>query len=257
MPTSFHLAQGFTAAALIATGLPCILGCQKDDEPTTQTIVVYVDTMIVPPGAVADVDGNIYSTTTIGSQRWMAENLRASHYRNGDPIPYVPDDAQWTSLTTGAWTNYNTDAAYDGLYGKLYNWYTLMDPRNVCPSGWHVPSDSEWMELEQILGVPVDALDNTGPRGISANAGGQLKSLLLWDDPNTGATDLFEFSAFPGGQRTLSGGSGDVGAKGFWWTTSEFNGSQGMLRSLASNNAGIYRFSTPKVVGASIRCVED
>lgn len=257
MHMSTHLAQHPAAAILFTTIVLCILGCKKDDdEPTTQTIVVYVDTVSVPPNAVADVDGNIYPTTLIGTQRWMAENLRTSHYANGDPIPYVPT-TQWSLQTNGAWTNYDTDASYDDLYGKLYNWYTVVDPLNACPEGWHVPSDLDWMELEESLGVPVADLDNTGPRGAAANAGGRLKAQSLWESPNTGANDSSAFSAFPGGDRSSNGSFVNVGVKGYWWSTSEFNTVQGWQRSLTYDNAGVYRQSSLKVVGASIRCVQD
>ncbi|MEO8587750.1 MAG: fibrobacter succinogenes major paralogous domain-containing protein [Flavobacteriales bacterium] len=243
---------------LFAQGLLSLPGCQKDDQPPTQqTIVLHIDTVLVPPNAVADVSGNIYSTIHIGSQRWMAGNLRTSHYSNGDPIPYVPDGTEWTSLTTGAWSNYDCDAAYDVLYGKLYNWYTVSDSRNVCPAGWHVPTDADWMEMEQVLGVTVSDLDNTGSRGVAANAGGQMKADGLWNSPNTGATDSSGYSAFPSGQRSLGGIFNNIGTKGHWWSISEYDTDMGWLRELSYNNAGIYRLYNYKTLGLSIRCVED
>ena len=234
------------------------VSCKKDDDGSmTQTIVIYVDSTVVPPDAVMDVDGHVYSTTVIGTQRWMAANLRTSHYANGDPIPYAPDGTEWGGLTTAAWVNYDVDASYDQIYGKLYNWYTVSDPRNVCPSSWHVPSDEDWFELEQTLGVPVADLDNTGPRGEAANSGGRLKSEVLWESPNTGANDSSAFSAFPGGVRANNGTFINLGLKGSWWSTSEFNSSMGWQRKLTNDNAGIDRLGALKSAGASIRCVED
>lgn len=248
----------FPNVVLIVLGLFCIPGCRKDDEdPVTQTVLVVVDTVAVHPDEVADVDGNIYSTTVIGSQRWMAENLRTVHYSNGDPIPYVPSGTQWANLSTGAWSIYDSDASYDVFYGKLYNWYTVSDSRNVCPAGWHVPADADWMELEQTLGVPVSDLDLIGLRGAAANVGGQLKANLLWDSPNTGANDNSGFSAYPGGNRTVNGAFGSIGDIGYWWSASEQDIDLAWLRQLWWSSAGIYRASSSKEIGGSVRCVED
>lgn len=258
-------------SALIAL---CLLGsssCKKDDEePNTQsansvdtlfvydTVIVIVDTVAIPPNSVVDVDGNVYPTTVIGDKRWMAENLRTGNYSNGDPIPYIPDGTQWASLTSGAWSNYDSDAAYDLQYGKLYNWYTVVDPRNVCPAGWHVPSDEDWMDLEQTLGVPISDLDLTGSRGLASNAGGHMKALSLWNSPNAGADDSSGFSGYPGGLRPYNGGAfGNLAISGYWWSTSEMNAEHGWLRNLSWNNPGIFRGSNFKGTGASIRCVQD
>lgn len=243
---------------ILVLGLLSILGCKKDDDaPATQTIVIHVDSTIVPADAVADVGGNIYSTVVIGNQRWMAENLRTSHYANGDPIPYVPDAVQWAGLDSGAWTNYDNDAGYDEIHGKLYNWYTVLDARNVCPSGWHVPTDAEWQELEQHLGMSVTELQAEGTRGETANVGGQLKAQSLWVGPNTGATNASHFSALPGGRRSSVGAFSTIGTSGMWWTASEYSDAQAWRRILTNNSAGISRDDNSKQNGASIRCVQD
>jgi uncharacterized protein (TIGR02145 family) len=218
--------------------------------------VVYVDSTDVPADAVADVDGNIYSTVVIGNQRWMAENLRTSHYTNGDPIPYVPD-AQWSLQSGGAWTNYDTDASYDELFGKLYNWYTVVDPRNVCPNGWHVPTDSDWMDLEAALGMPLSELGQYGWRGSDADIGGHLKAVTYWNTPNTGADDSSGFSAYPGGMRLFNGTFLDVGSKGVWWSSSEYSPGLAWLRELNSVNTGVSRQYHFDAQGCSIRCVHD
>ena len=96
-----------------------------------------------PNNTVTDIDGNVYNTVTIGTQVWMKENLKVSKYRNGDPIPTNLTDAAWGAATTGAYSIYNNDAANNTTYGKLYNWYAVVDSRNLCPVGWHVPSDAE------------------------------------------------------------------------------------------------------------------
>ena len=110
-------------------------------------------------GSVTDIDGNTYRTIVIGEQEWMAENLMVEHYANGDWIPNVTNDAQWGNLSTGAWCYYNNDPQFECPYGKLYNWYTVADPRNVCPTGWHVPTDAEYTILTNYLG-------GAGPVGV-------------------------------------------------------------------------------------------
>jgi uncharacterized protein (TIGR02145 family) len=265
MRTNCTIHQQLAVAVGLIIVIFCLAGCQKDEEPappvqTTVLIadtVIFVDTVAVPPDAVADVEGTIYPTVVINSQRWMAENLRTHHYSNGDPVPYVPDLTQWAGLTTGAWSHYDADAAYDGLFGKLYNWYAVNDPRNVCPTGWHVPTDEDWMDLEEAMGVPVPDLDNNGMRGAAANAGGQLKATALWTSPNLGANDSIGFSAYPGGFRSTSGTFGELQYRGYWWSASEQSATDAWMRGLWWNDTGIYRVYVPKTTGGSVRCVED
>ena len=105
-------------------------------------------TLAQTPGVgVTDFDGNNYTTVIIGNQEWIGENLRASHYSNGEIISNITNINQWSNLTTGAWAHYNNDIQFENPYGKLYNWYAVVDTRNICPSGWHVPSDNDWNEL--------------------------------------------------------------------------------------------------------------
>lgn len=251
--------KGSILPALAALASLNMLSCQKGNDAAapSQTVYIYVDSTQLPANAVADVDGNVYSTVTIGSQRWMAENLRTNHYTNGDLVPYRPDNTEWAGLPTGAWTNYDTDAAYDGQYGKLYNWYTVVDPRNVCPSGWHVPSDSDWMELESSLGLPLTDLDLYGDRGSVVNVGGQLKSTAFWSSPNTGANDSSGFSGYPGGTRLAQGTFNSVSTMAIWWSASEHDTTVAWLRELLTSSAGVSRLYHFKTQGCSIRCVED
>ena len=216
-------------------------GSQCDGEPT-----------------VTDIDGNTYPVVTIGSQCWMAANLRVSRYRNGDTIPNVTDNTAWIQLGTGAWCNYQNNADYDTTYGKHYNWYAAMDPRGVCPEGWHVPADAEWKQLESALGVPPELLDNIGFRGGAQNAGGKLKATTLWLTPNTGATNSTGFSALPGGLRHVdTGGFYYLGWGGDWWSATEYGTNGAWRRNLYFTDGGIFRDANHKSYGFCVRCLRD
>ncbi|MFN5628176.1 MAG: fibrobacter succinogenes major paralogous domain-containing protein [Bacteroidota bacterium] len=153
-------------------------------------------------GSITDQDGNVYKTIVIGTQEWMAENLKSSHYLNGDLIPWVTNEATWGALTTGAACWYNNDSiTYNCPYGRLYNWYAVTDTRNVCPTGWHVPSDAEWTTL-------INHIDTNAVGGSNNNtAGGKMKSTgtQYWPSPNTDATNESGFSGLPGGGRSSNG----------------------------------------------------
>jgi uncharacterized protein (TIGR02145 family) len=122
---------------------------------------------------VIDIDGNTYQAIKIGDQWWMAENLKVTHYRNGDPIPNVTDSTEWSNLATEAYCVYENDESIAETYGYLYNWYVVNDSRNIAPEGWHVPTDEEWKELEMFLGMSQSEANGTGWRG--TDEGGKLK----------------------------------------------------------------------------------
>jgi uncharacterized protein (TIGR02145 family) len=196
-------------------------------------------------GSVSDIDGNTYATIQIGKQVWMAENLRTARYRNGDPIPNVTGDRKWKGLSSGAWCHFRNDQKYELPYGKLYNWYAVVDRRGICPRGWHVPSDAEWTILINHLGG-----ENM--------AGGKLKSRTLWDAPNTGATNGSGFTGHPGGYR--SDGNGFflyLGRYGYWWSASEIGTEYAWFRFLNYYNEGVSRYSNVKRNGFCLRCVRD
>ncbi len=196
-----------------------------------------------PPncGTVTDFDGNVYQTVTIGEQVWMAENLKATHYRNGDPIPNVADFSEWVWLTTGAYCEYISVATY----GRLYNWYAVDDSRGLAPEGWHVPTDAEWQTLVDYLGG-------------GSVAGGKMKETgtTHWNSPNTGATNESGFSALPGGFRGGGIFTG-IGDNALFWSSSEANSSDAWYRYLNSFSSEIDRNDTGKPSGFSVRCVKD
>jgi uncharacterized protein (TIGR02145 family) len=192
-----------------------------------------------------DVDNNDYATVQIGTQTWMAENLKASKYRNGDPIPTGFSDSQWGAATTGACAIYDTNAANNTTYGKLYNWYAVTDSRNLCPAGWHVPSDAEWTALENFLGEPTVA-------------GGKLKSQSdMWNPPNIGATNESGFSALPVGFREPTGIY--IGRRELtnFWISTQVNAISARFRQLWTNGGNSGNYQITKNAGFSVRCLKD
>jgi uncharacterized protein (TIGR02145 family) len=200
------------------------------------------------PGAGVTFNGYTYASIVLGNgQEWMAENLRTTTYANGDPVPNVTDGNQWAGLTTGAWCYYNNDNQYDNPYGKLYNWYAVADPRNVCPTGWHVPTDAEWTVLSDYLGGELVA-------------GGKMKSTgtQYWQSPNSDATNESGFSGLPGGGRSnLFGIFVNVGDDGNWWSSSESSATSAWGRGLYYTNGFVDRSDGDKRLGLSVRCLRD
>ncbi len=198
---------------------------------------------------VTDFDGNIYQTIQIGNQLWMAENLKVTHYRNGDPIPHLTDNDDWTSTTNGAYCYYNNNSANADTYGALYNWYAVDedDSRGLAPEGWHVPTDDDWQTLVDFLGG-------------SSVAGGKMKETgtAHWISPNTGATNESGFTALPGGYRYYNNGYfGYIGYTAYFWSSTEYDSNNAWNRLLYYDYSGVARYSYYKYYGFSIRCVRD
>ena len=216
-----------------------------------------------PSTTVTDIDGNVYQTVTIGTQVWMAENLKVTHYRNGDAIPNIASNSEWTELTTGAYCNYDNDAYHSTTYGRLYNWYAVDDSRNIAPEDWHVPSDAEWKQLEMYLGMSRSEADDKYRRG--RDEGGKLKATGtieggdgLWFYPNKGATNESGFSALPGGDRYGDYGPFySMGYLGRFWSSTELSNYYAWYRRLSHSNSQIYRGNYLKQDGFSVRCVKD
>jgi len=206
---------------------------------------------------VTDVDGNIYQTVTIGTQVWMAENLKVTRYRNGDAIPNMTSDATWAGLSTGAYCNFNNDVNNAAAYGRLYNWFAASDSRNIAPVGWHVPTDAEWKQLEAYLGISQAELDLTGYRG--TNEGGKLKETgtTHWLSPNTGATNGSGFTALPGALRDYCGTYYDLRYFATFYTCSPSTDNSAWSRHLNAEHAEVYRYNYDRRFGFSIRCVKD
>jgi uncharacterized protein (TIGR02145 family) len=198
---------------------------------------------------VSDIDGNIYNTVTIGTQVWMVENLKTTKYRNGDPIPNVTDEIQWSNLTTGGYCNYDNDISNVTTYGRLYNWYAVNDSRNIAPIGWHVATDAEWTTLTDYLGG-----ENV--------AGSKLKEFgtAHWQSPNDDATNESGFTALPGGDRFFNGPFNYMTGMGFWlcWADGVLGSAWG--RSLVRGFGNVDRYNEPDYEasgGCSVRCIKD
>jgi uncharacterized protein (TIGR02145 family) len=220
-----------------------------------------------------------YKSVKIGTQTWMAENLNVSTFRNGDPIPEAKTDEEWKKAGKEgkpAWCYYDNDPKNGAKYGKLYNWYAVIDPRGLAPAGWHIPSDAEWTTLGDQLG---------------SDPGKKMKSTSGWDSwdedltcqnckvasaeykkicsvcKGTGkngkkthsgnGTNSSGFSGLPGGFRTSLGYFGSIGNYGSWWSSTEYYTDSAYLRGLKPSLDYLYGGSSSKVLGLSVRCLRD
>ncbi len=199
-------------------------------------------------GSMTDQQGNVYKTIVIGTQEWMAENLETTIYRNGDIIANVIDSAQWNGLSTGAWASSNYNIQNDCPYGKFYNWFAVVDPRDVCPSGWHLPTDAEWTMLIEYLGG-------------NEVAGGKMKSTgtQYWNSPNQDATNESGFSGLPGGIcfNFNEGIFSAIGNSVNWWSSSMSAADSVLGINLSAFNDNAFRYNNSLQYGLYVRCLRD
>lgn len=209
------------------------------------TFLVFV-AFISKAQTVTDIDGNEYNVITIGNQIWIEENLKVTHYQNGDPIANVTDAAQWSMISTGAYCWYNNYISSKTTYGGLYNWYAVVDARKIAPAGWHIPNESEWQAL----------IDNLGGQAAS---GGKLKEMgtTHWGSPNVEATNESGYTALPGGMRIRSGLFSNLGSTCHLWSNSPGNTGGGMNLVLESNTGSSFILENEKHCGFSVRCIKD
>ena len=212
------------------------------------------------PSTVTDIDGNVYETVQMGDQLWMAENLKVSHYNDGSEIPTGYSNSEWGWLDMGAYAVYDDDPVNTDVYGNLYNWYTVDDDRGVCPDGWHIPSDEEFMELEMFLGMSESEANSTGNRG--TNEGSKLADNAdLWNSGNLEDNAEFGTSGFnglPAGHRLYDNGyySG-MGNFASYWTSTVYSSNTAWNRELEYHASVAYRFNATKEFGFSIRCLKN
>ena len=221
-------------------------------------------------GTVTDYDGNIYNWSRIGDQTWMIENLKSTHYSDGTEIPLVESVYGWENLddTDKGYSYFENSVSNSDVYGALYNWAAVMNNENssdnipsgvqgVCPTGWHLPSDAEWKELEIHLGMDTVDVDNIGWRGVTQSGKMKEAGTEHWENPNTGATNESGFTALPGGYRIYYGTFNELGFGAYFWSSTEFNSSQSWKRYLHADNKTVGRKMELKNSGFSVRCVKD
>ncbi len=195
---------------------------------------------------IKDIEGNVYKTVTIGNQTWMAENLKVSKYSDGTTIPNITEIVQWQKNITGSWSYFNNDSVNNAKYGKLYNWYSVSKMsngnKNICPTGWRVPSDLDWSELIDFIGD---------------NAGAKMKEIGItsWKLKNSDATNSSLFTALPG---VIQGGDG-VGYHGVWWSLIETNKYNAKTLFLTYNFGitTVNEVESGKENFFSVRCIKD
>ena len=200
----------------------------------------------IPANGVTDIDGNFYETILVSNgQEWMAENLKACRYANGDSILHLDVSFDWANTNDGAWAIINNNPNHLETFGKLYNGWAVSDPRNVCPDGWHVPTNDEWTLFHSVNG------------GMSYGGGAmKVTGTTLWLSPNTGATNASGFTGLPGGRRLSGGDFQEIYGAGFWWTSS---GNSATLnnRVLYYSSNGVWAGTLGKGEGLSVRCIKD
>jgi uncharacterized protein (TIGR02145 family) len=192
----------------------------------------------------------------IGKQEWMIKNLDVAMFRNGELIPEAKTEKEWVEAGENkqpAWCYYDNDPANGAKYGKLYNWYAVVDPRNVCPTGWHVPTDVEWSVLINHLDPNADGGDS-----IPNKAGAKMKAKEGWHEEGNG-TNSSGFTGLPGGGLYGSYGFfnfvGNYG--GYWWSSTESSATSAWFRYLDYTNGTATRYSLDKQNGFSVRCLRD
>jgi len=224
------------------------LATKTDISDLLVQIKILKDAMVAANLLIADYDGNIYESVTIGTQEWLTTNLRSKNYNDGTPIANVTETSTWDNLTSGAYCWYNNDElTYKSTYGALYNWHVVSSDK-ICPKGWHVPTDSEWQTLINYLGG-------------ESIAGGKLKqnNNEYWKDPNSGATNESGFSALPSGIRLTSTSFDFKDEQAYFWSSSDgIDESSAWIIYLTYDGEGAYSEDmADKASGRSIRCLKD
>ena len=241
------------AALENCTGVPCV---------TTPAFTCGTST-------IYDVDSNVYNTVLIDMQCWTKENLKVTKYNDGTLITLnntytstSPDvSTVWQGYLTGAYSIYANESSTGPNatnYGYLYNWYAATDLRKLCPTGWHVPTDTEWTNLIQFI----DPTASAAAKGVqSTSAGVKLKSTsTLWNvaTPPTPGTDNYSFTALPGGYRVDDGSFSTIGDNAVFWSANEFVGGFAWYRDMYAGFDDLGRDNNNlKSVGASVRCLRD
>jgi uncharacterized protein (TIGR02145 family) len=247
--------------------IPLTGGCGTVNATGTMTVIPACP---IGKDTILDIDNNSYNIVGIGTQCWTKQNLRVRKYNDGTSILFdKTSGTDWLSLNYGAHSIYNHDSTPItgnlAIYGYLYNWYAAkgiaspnsVNYKNICPTGWHIPTDSDWNKLVKFLDSAADTTVNSSIQ--SSTVGGMLKSTLRWDAPNTGATSTNVFAALPGGFRGNNADFLEINQTTFFWSTTENVGSNANPRNryLEYNMGSVRRATDQKSRGGSLRCLKD
>jgi uncharacterized protein (TIGR02145 family) len=215
----------FVGVALIFTN-----SCKKDD-----------------PASITDVDGNIYTSVTIGTQTWMVENLKTTKLNDGTELPVITNNTTWGNLSTPGycWYNYE-ETGNKNTYGALYNWFTVKTDK-LCPEGWHVPADAEWDAL----------INHLGGAGVAVGKMKGAGMMSHWGGNNMGATNETGFTALPGGFCGSDGMFTGLDSNGYWWSGTENDQANAWYRIIGSDNSQVDRGFGLKLEGCSVRCIQN
>jgi uncharacterized protein (TIGR02145 family) len=209
-------------------------------------IIFLFSGMSVSSGqSVKDVDGNLYATTHVGKQEWMAENLKTTKFNDGTKIPLVADKKIWSKLSSPGYCWFNNNIDKKEEYGALYNFYTV-STKKLCPVGWHVPTQAEITNLITFLGD-------------QNLAGNRIKEdgTKHWKSSITIVNNEFEFTALPGGFRLYSGAFSEEGEYGVWWSSTEYESTQAWNMGLYFNSTKLYNGHDIRQAGFSVRCLKN
>lgn len=193
---------------------------------------------------VTDIDGNLYNTVVIGNQEWLKENLKTTKLNNGVAIPLVTDNTEWVNLKTAGYCWYGNLSTNGAIYGALYNWYAV-NTNNLCPSGWHIPTDAEWQTL----------IDHLGGSSVAGNKLKEAGTSHWVMNPN--ATNESGFTGLPGGQRGAYGVFDLLKGSGGFWSSTEVNANSAGIWTLSLYGGLVQYFSEGKAAGKSCRCIKD
>ena len=243
----------FKSLALIAMVASLFMNCKKEEAKAQENPCTGISDALfnqnVNYGSVTDRDGNVYKTVTIGTQTWMAENLRTTKFRNGDNIPKIVDNSVWANQSKSAYCDYSntSDQNQTATYGRLYNWYAVADSRNIAPEGWHVPTEADMATLVAYLGGEV-------------TAGSKIKEVgtTHWISQSPGVTNETGFTALPAGNRDGNGGNFRNKRNDFYCWISKTTGNNVWFMYIGCDNNEFKAFNDVyKQNGFSVRCVKD
>ena len=206
---------------------------------------VIIKTLADNQGTVSDIEGNVYKTVTIGAKTWFAENLRTMRYNNGEKIATTEEEIYAKDQPRYQWPS-NGSQDEVKLYGRLYTWHVVVDSRDICPCGWHVPTNDEWLELIET-------------QGGAEIAGGKLKQTGVgyWERPNSGADNSSGFSALPAGIRDYTSAFAWFGKIATFWTSTENDEDDAFSYTLDHTHTEALENIYNKKAGYSVRCVKD